>query len=291
VKHDDAASKREPKISLLRATLIDVGWGDCILLESVDRSSKSHYALIDSNDTATVRSSYIFLKRFFERRKIPTASDQRIFDWVLLTHAHADHGEGLKRILRHFGADRFWHPEPAAPPAFYVDLVRYASRPQTTKVGQCDVIHSKRILPSFGDASMEVLWPPPGLRPQNENNNSVVLAVTLNKKSFVLTGDAEAEGVWSQISKQIPKTTCFFKVPHHGSDNGTFNSSGHTPWLIKVPRTAKLGISSHVHPHSHPDRTVVQALAPRGLIYRTDEHYHVTVETDGRKVSVTYSHI
>jgi len=275
----------------LRATLIDVGWGDSVLLESVDRSGKSHYALIDSNDTATVCSSYIFLKRFFERRKIPAPSDKRIFDWVLLTHAHADHGEGLKRILGQFGSDRFWYPEPAAAPAFYVDLLRYASRPQTTQVGQCDVIHSKRILPSFGDASMEVLWPPPGLRPQNENNNSVVLVMTLRKKSFVLTGDAEADRVWTQISGQIPKTTCFFKVPHHGSDNGTFESSRHTPWLNKVPWRAKLGISSHIHPFGHPDPTVVKVLAARGLIYRTDQHYHVTIETDGRKVSVTYSHI
>jgi competence protein ComEC len=267
-----------------------VGWGDSILLESVDRTGKSHFALIDSNDTATFRSSYIFLKRFFERRTITVPSDHRVFEWVLVTHAHSDHGSGLKRILGQFGSDRFWYPEPAAAPAFYVDLLRYASRPQTTEVGQCDLIHSKRILPSFGDASMEVLWPPPGLRPQNENNNSVVVVVKLGKKSFVLTGDAEAEVVWSQIYGQIPRTTCFFKVPHHGSDNGTFGSSGNTPWLSRLPRRAKLGISSHIHPYRHPDATVVKALSARGLIYRTDEHYHVTIETDGERVGVTYSH-
>src|SRR5262249_16054665 len=141
-----------------------------------------------------------------------------------------------------------------------------------------DVIDSQRILPSFGDASMEVLWPPPSLQPPNENDNSVVLVVTLGKKSFVLTGDAEAGDVWSQISGQIPRTTCFFKVPHHGSRNGTFDSSGRTPWLNKVPRRAKLAISSHIHPFRHPDPAVISALAPRGLLYRTDEHYHVTIE-------------
>jgi len=52
----------------------------------------------------------------------------------------------------------------------------------------------------------------------------------------------------------------------------------------------KLGISSHVCPFQHPDRTVVNKLAPDKRIYRTDKHYHVTFETNGEKVNVTYSH-
>src|SRR5580700_1802269 len=43
--------------------------------------------------------------------------------------------------------------------------------------------------------SMQVLWPIPGNVLSNENDNSVVLALTLGNVSFVLTGDAEADGV------------------------------------------------------------------------------------------------
>lgn len=53
----------------LRVTVIDVGWGDSLLLEA-DNSSGPYYALIDSNDTSTLRSSYIYVKRFFEKRKL-----------------------------------------------------------------------------------------------------------------------------------------------------------------------------------------------------------------------------
>jgi beta-lactamase superfamily II metal-dependent hydrolase len=238
-------------MSRLRATLIDVGWGDSILLESEDDFGATHFALIDSNDTASFRSSYIFLKRYFEREKMNVFAPNRTFEWVLLTHAHADHGQGLKRTLKDFGTDRFWYPEPGNPPTFFVDLLRYSANSQNHRVGQCDIIHSNRILPSFGNATMDVLWPPPKLLPANENNNSVVLSIRLGNVSFVFTGDAEADGVWSQISAAIPIDTAFFKVPHHGADNGMFDSKGQTPWLSVLPGGAAVAIRSHVQPFSH----------------------------------------
>ena len=277
-------------MAVLRTTLIDVGWGDSLLLESEDNHGISHYALIDSNDTSTLRSSSIFLRRFFERKNINVPTANPLFEWVLLTHAHADHGQGLKRILSDFGTLRLWYPDPRSKPAFFADLVRYSAR--SARVGQYDLIDTSKQLPSFGNASMQVLWPTPGLRPANENDNSVVLALTLNNVSFVLTGDAEADGVWTQIANQIPRNTLFFKVPHHGSDNGTFTTVGHsTPWLSRLPVSAQIAISSHLRPFSHPSPTVVGTLQRRGMIYRTDEHYHITVETNGQNVQVKYSHV
>jgi beta-lactamase superfamily II metal-dependent hydrolase len=277
-------------MAVLRATLIDVGWGDSILLESQDSERKSHYALIDSNDTPTLRSSYIFLKRYFERRQINIPASRHVFEWVLLTHAHADHGEGLKRTIKDFGAERFWYPDSKRTPAFFVDLIRYASNPKNNRVGQCDVVDTSKLLPPFGSASMRVLWPTPGLRPSNENDNSVVLSITLGDACFLLTGDAEAEGVWSKIAGQIPANTRFFKVPHHGSDNGTFDLKGTTPWLSNLPPNCDTAISSHVLPFNHPGAKVVGVLQQRGLTYRTDSHYHIMIETDGQSVTVTYSH-
>ena len=273
-------------MSSLRVTLIDVGWGDSLLLESEDVTG-AHYALIDSNDTSTLRSSYIFLKRFFEKKAIAFPSPSSVFEWVLLTHRHADHGQGLKKVIRDFGTDRFWYSNSTNQPTFFADLLRYASK--SPRVGQYDIVDTSKILPSFGAASMQALWPPPGVTSGNENDNSVVLAITLGQVVFVLTGDAEADGVWTHIASQIPANTRFFKVPHHGSANGTFTSIGTTPWLSAVP-AADVGISSHVRPFNHPDQQVVNIL-PSGRTYRTDQHYHITVETDGTTVSVRYNHV
>ncbi len=136
---------------------------------------------------------------------------------------------------------------------------------------------------------MELLWPPPSVLNPNENNNSVVLAITLDQVTFVLTGDAEADVVWTQIASEIPLTTKFFKVPHHGANNGTFTNGGETPWLSTLPSDARFGISSHVYPYAHPDGTVISALAGK-TVYQTDLHYHICVETDGVDVQVSYSH-
>jgi hypothetical protein len=89
----------------------------------------------------------------------------------------------------------------------------------------------------------------------------------------------------------IPTNTGFFKVPHHGADNGTFDSTGKTPRLKTLPLGAIVAISSHVQPFSHPSAKVVNALQPQGILYRTDEHFHVAIETDGYTTSVKYSHI
>jgi beta-lactamase superfamily II metal-dependent hydrolase len=272
----------------LRLTIIDVGMGDSLLLESIDGSGTSHYALVDSNDSTYLRSSYIFLKRFFERKKEAVPSSSALFDWVLLTHAHADDGAGLQRILKDFGTKYFWHSDSPKYPVLIAKLLKYAKR--SSQVANYEAIDTSAVLPKFGGATMEVLWPEPGVLDKNENNNSVVLAITYGQVTFVLTGDAEADVVWTKISSKIPKTTRFFKVPHHGAENGTFTASSATPWLAELPKDALLGISSHILPYSHPDKSVVNVLSGK-TVYRTDVHYHICVETDGDDVVVSYSHV
>jgi len=275
-------------VSRLLVTVIDVGWGDSLFLESVDTEGCSHFGLVDSNDTTTLRSTHIYLKRFFERKGVSMGSGQTpVFDWMLLTHAHADHGQGLKRIMRDFGTRQFWYPKSASHALFFSDLLRYAQR--SRRVVHHQAVYVSKKLRTFGDAAMDILWPPDGLFPENENNNSVVVALTLGDVSMVLTGDLEAD-VWTQIAEKVPDNTLFFKVPHHGSDNGLFDGS-RTPWLDRLGADARLAISSHVRPFEHPHSTVISELDSRNMqYYRTDEQYHLEFETDGQQLQVKYSH-
>ena len=277
-------------MSRLRVTLIDVGWGDSAFLEAQDEGGEWHYALVDSNDSATLRSSHIFLKRFFDRQGVRIGSPLKVFDWVLMSHAHADHGQGLKKILADYGTGQFWYPKTEGTALFLTALLRYAHR--SRRVEHHQSVDATKTLPEFGGASMQILWPKRDeIDRNNENNNSVVLTLTLDDVCFVLTGDAEAE-VWEQISTQIPANTRFFKVPHHGSPNGTFDSHHGTPWLDRVSQSTKLAISCHVSPFPFPHHDVTDVLDQRGEAYfRTDLHYHVTFETDGQDVTVKYSHV
>lgn len=275
-------------MSNLSVTLIDVGWGDSILIESQDSNRNYSYALIDSNDSTYLRSSYIFLKRYFEKRGIKLPDDKPVFDFVLLSHAHSDHGQGLKAVMRAYGTKNFWYPK-SKNWSSLADLIRFANRSNNVQHHQS--VDSTKVLHRIGDVDMEILWP---LRDQidaNENNNSVVLVLKLNDISLVLTGDAEVD-VWNQISNQLPRNTRFFKIPHHGSINGTFDNNDETPWFDNCSQEARLGISSHVRPFNHPDQRVIQLLDDDDRQYfRTDEHYHITFQTDGNQIEVKYSHI
>lgn len=275
-------------MSSLSVTLIDVGWGDSVLIESQDGSGHCMYALVDSNDTTYFRSSYIFLKRFFEKKGLRLPGDKPVFEFVLLSHAHADHGQGLKAILRDFATRNFWYPKSLRWSSL-VDLIRYSN--SSNNVEHHQAVDSTKILPAIGDVSMEILWPPHDqIDSRNENNNSIVLVLRLGNVSFILTGDAE-EGVWQRIAPQIPNDAQLFKVPHHGSINGTFDNSNNTPWLNNCPQNTLLAISSHVRPFGHPHRRVISLFNSRNRqYYRTDEHYHITFETNGNSVSAKYSH-
>lgn len=277
------------EVSILSVTLIDVGWGDSICIEMQNDSGDIHYGLIDSNDSTYLRSSFIFLKRFFDRRGIKFPEDKPVFDFVMLSHAHTDHGQGLKAILREFGTKHFWYPK-SINWSSLAYLIRYSNRSDNVQHHQS--IDDTKIIPKLGDLEIQVLWPRYNRIDQdNENNNSIVLLLRLEEVSFVLTGDAESE-VWDSMAHKIPRDVKFFKVPHHGSINGTFDGGGNTPWFDRCPRWARLGISSHILPYQHPNSQVIQLFRQKKRLYfRTDEHYHITFETDGTKVAVKYSHL
>jgi competence protein ComEC len=140
---------------------------------------------------------------------------------------------------------------------------------------------------------MKTLWPHDGQISNDENNNSVVLTLKYGNASVVLTGDAEKE-VWDNIAVNIPQDTVFFKVPHHGSRNGSLDDEDNTTWLPNCPASAHLGISCmYRKDYKHPHDEVLNAFKNAGRqYYRTDEQYHLTISLDGTNTpTVKYSHV
>ncbi|MFC1705909.1 ComEC/Rec2 family competence protein [Planctomycetota bacterium] len=282
-------------MSKLRATMIDVGWGDSILLEVEDDVGTLQVALVDSNDKKNFCSSLVFLSKHFQRCRNRLPSTKPMFEFVMLSHAHADHGDGLKAIMQKFGTKELWYPKTdETKPSILTDLQSFARR--SSNVRHWQALDVSRQPHPLGPANLRVLWPlEDGIDTDNENNNSIVFTITLDQVTFVLTGDAEKD-VWEQIASQVPQETHFFKVPHHGSVNGTLGSGGATPWLDHCPNSARLGISCHGVRFGHPHDEVVKAFEDNGWAaesghFRTDQHYHLTFETDGQNTTVQYSRV
>jgi len=275
-------------MSKLRVIMLDVGWGDAILVESEDDQGQLHFAVVDSNDTSTNRFTLNFLKRRLKTLGIDYRDQKPFLDFVLLTHGHADHGQGLKAIMQEFATRQFWYSK-SSNWSSMGSLLSFARR--SSNVEHHQAIDDNRVLPAFGNVSLDVLWPIDGnASAHDEDNNSVVMTLPLGDTTFLLSGDAEKE-VWQHIAADIPTNTSFFKVPHHGSVNGSFD--GNAPaWLNDCPPQARLGISCHVGRFGHPHQQVIDLFEHHGRDYlRTDKQYHLVFETDGVDTKTYYHHL
>ncbi|MDH5573351.1 MAG: MBL fold metallo-hydrolase [Gammaproteobacteria bacterium] len=274
-------------MSILRVIMLDVGWGDSILIESEDDQGNYYCAVVDSNDTNRNRFTLNFLKRRLQTFGIDYRNHRHFLDFVMLTHGHADHGQGLKAIMQEFGTSQFWYSK-SSNWSSMGNLLSYARR--SSKVDHHQAIDDGIQLPDLGEVQIDVLWPIDGNAPESdENNNSIVMTLTLNNVVFLLSGDAEKE-VWDHVAPLIPANTLFFKVPHHGSVNGSFDGSN-PAWLNNCPGHAELGISCHVGRFGHPDQAVIQLFENSSMSYlRTDHHYHLVYETDGQNIQRFYHH-
>jgi beta-lactamase superfamily II metal-dependent hydrolase len=280
----------------LTVTLLDVGWGDSIFLHSIDSNGDHHFALVDAHDTRFLQPSRIYLRRFFRRHRDHVgALDKPYLDFVLLSHDHADHRAGLESIMREFGTVDFWYPKTEIT-ADLGRLLDFAERERNKDDG-CILHHEPldigKPLGKFGDVEMQVLWPPADHDYENAtpNNTSVILSLCLGNRSVALTGDAEEE-VWNTVADNLPNSTRFFKVPHHGSVNGTFGADNSTPWYDECYKYARLGISGDLYgTFVFPSPEVITLFEGDNRKYfRTDLHHHVSFWTDGDEYDVRYTH-
>jgi len=116
-----------------------------------------------------------------------------------------------------------------------------------------------------------VIVPDRTFRRAAENNSSVVLRVTVDRRSALLTGDAEREAEARLAVRPIQAD--ILKIAHHGS-----RTSSTSPLLDAVrPRLALISCGRH-NLFGHPHATVLEALRARHiLVRRTDRNGTVDV--------------
>lgn len=181
---------------------------------------------------------------------------------VVASHWHADHTQGLSEILRCCKNARFVCSQ-ALQPKQFCELVALAGRGPApanpfAEMRDClEVVRSRgqaavyaasnRVLLELPNADVRALSPadasiqlalarfaqafnqphfPVTLPPNEENDCSVVLAVSALGIRFLLGGDLEQRNVpntgWNDVVSLRAGMATFsaFKVPHHGSENG-----------------------------------------------------------------------
>jgi competence protein ComEC len=242
----------------LRLTVLDVGQGDATLLEVPEGA-----ILVDQGPPEADVAGQLL--RMGIRRLAA----------LVLTHPSLDNIGGARDVVERLDVDLVLEPalpfpNPYGDPAL-ADARRRGIPVQITRAG--------RTL-TLGRLRLRVLWPEEGASPADDpNDHATVLLATYGEVDALLPADAE-----SNVTLPLrPPPVELVKVAHHGSaDPGLAELLG----LLR-PRLALVSVGARNH-YGHPTPSTLAALAafPGLRVYRTDEDGRITIESDGRRISV-----
>lgn len=259
----------------LHVTVLDVGQGDAVLVETPDGA----VMLVDGGPDPERTLRRLGLRLPFHRRSI---------DVVILTHPHQDHVAGLVEVLRRFEVGLVMHGGRAYDNPSYATMLELAAREGD---GGGDVARQALAgmrLRLDAATEVEIVYPAAGdltepLPDGDINNASVVAVVRFGSFSAILTGDAEDPVEQELLARNAVGRAVLLKVGHHGSDS----SSGEEFLSVVTPLIAAIS-SGTGNSYGHPSPSTLAALAevPGIQVFRTDLHGDIEVITDGRSTWV-----
>jgi len=251
----------------LKVHCVDVGQGDCILIQAPDGRNM----LVDAGGEDSAESVVRYLVRNGVNR----------IDTLVITHPHMDHIGGLAKVLEQFGVARILD---AGCPHGSQTYQNVLSAIESRKIDY-QLATPTAELQVGKEVDVEILWPPTGYSPAGEsglNNGSVVMRVDYGDVSVLLAGDVQREAEGRLLASHRNLRATILKVAHHGSEDSTSNE------FLQVVKPAYAVISVGAgNPYGQPARVTLRRLAAAGArVFRTDVHGSVVFTTDGRKVEV-----
>lgn len=262
-------SLSRPPPGTLQVAFIDVGQGDGALVQSPDGTA----LLIDGGPPGAGPQVMDSLRQ---------AGVDKV-DWMLGTHPHSDHIDGLVDVLRGMPVEQALDPgynHGTALQRTYLSLLK-SKKVKTTRA------RAGQSYDLGGGALLEILAPQdPLLSGTNSdaNNNSIVARVVFGSTRFLFTGDMEQEErarlLKSTDDRKLRAEV--LKVAHHGSHNGT------DPEFLETvqPKYAVISLAKH-NDYGHPHKEALEALKDAGVeILRTDQLGTIVFTSDGKQVTL-----
>ena len=274
----------------LRVDFLDVGQGDSALVTFPDNTT----LLVDGGGLPgpfenKVNQSDASGEELFERetRSIGESVVSEYLwwrgldhvDYILATHADADHVDGLNDVARNFGVRAALVARTPGQDEEYAKLAEtLAARDIPLRIiGAGDVLR-------VGAVTAKVLWPTPEEDSNfpSRNNDSIVLRLQFGERALLLTGDIEMAGENGLLRSGEALRADVVKVAHHGSKTssiaGFIDAARPRFAIISVGQTSIFG---------HPNGEVVERWKRNGSqVLTTGNSGTITVTTDGRELEV-----
>ena len=288
----------------LQVTFLDVGQGDCIVVET----PYGQNYVVDCGSTSESAVGEYRLIPFLKYQGIGTV------DGVIMTHADEDHISGIRELLT-LGKEEGIRVRALLLPdvseavrdGTYQELVDLAEENQIS----VEYIYAGKVRKD-NDFQMTCLHPERGLYTSDNNSYSTVLLMEYQGRSLLLTGDIEGEqerkmaeelkkleqksleagelqetseaeklqGTLTDLAETNAEQIDVLKVAHHGSRNST----GEEVLSVVKPKTAILSCGEN-NSYGHPHAETLERLSECGTRWFCTRDYGaitVTVDRHGR---------
>ena len=228
-----------------RVTVLDVGQGQCVMLQSDGRNFMVDCGGMGADSTADEAAETLLAQGITK------------LDGIIVTHFDKDHCEGVANLLSRMGADIVLLPV-MEDVSGRVEAIVEAADGNACRVGEITRI-------TFGDACLTVI---PSYMEKSDNESGLCVLFQTQNCAILITGDRDAFGERMLLHNvEIPDIDVLI-VGHHGSRHST------SELLLEVtrPEIAMISVGAD-NPHGHPADEILQRLKAFGcVVYRTDLH-------------------
>ena len=234
----------EPMVDDVRCTVLDVGQGQCILLQSGGRNYMVDCGGDGEEATANIAAQEL-LSQGVSR-----------LDGLILTHFDQDHVGAVPHLLSRVETDVLVLPSEAPDATFYCA--------QSPVVAQSDIV--------FEDGNNRLFVFVPDYS-ETENESSLCVLFDTEKCDILITGDQTRRGEQRLLaSHSIPKVDVLI-AGHHGSDSST----GEDLLDAVSPDIVCISVGKN-NAYGHPSAQTMQRLEQYGCtVYRTDKNGTITI--------------
>ena len=265
----------------LKITFIDVGQGDCILVELPWR--KSVY-LIDTGGLLRFEQDvWKSPNRPYEVGRqvvVPYLKGKGItkIDKLIITHADADHVEGAEEVLSEIKVKEI-HITPNSDHKEVMKELLMEAKKQKVRIKEQMASNSWKV----DDFSFTYLWPVETT--YEGNNDSLVLLISNGAFQALFTGDLEKEGekgllrLYSNL-----QDIQLLKAGHHGS-----KTSSNELFIKRLNPKLTIFTAGENNRYGHPHKEVVERFQKLNLnILTTGEVGTIEVSVKNNRIKVSY---
>ena len=243
-----AASWMEFPSEEARMTTLDVGQGQCILLQSDGKTFVVDCGGKDGEEVADLVAERLLSQGVFH------------LDGMILTHFDADHSSGAEYLLSRMKTDLLIVSDCRDGEKLQQRLTQLVSRTVTVKEDN---------LLSFGNTEISIFGP---VVPQFDNESSLAILFQRENCDILITGDRTGFGERVLLkTARIPEVDILV-AGHHGAKNASCKE------LLEATKPEIVVISVGENRFGHPAQETLKRFADIGsTVYRTDLHGNILI--------------